>query len=120
MVLETWKRLVNNHYDWFELQAQLWPDEELARKRRGYDHETRREVVGMAVALLGIEGAARVGMELGVIDRLAYVMSAGPRAGVICTVPTFAIIRNEEKGILDEEMERRGLGGGFLEEEDQA
>lgn len=95
------------HYREFEEFASGLNDEELVEKRRKYDHTVRNTSI-----ISGLGVAAGVGL-VGVLVPIApreTLLASGPMAASVCIVgATRHGLREGEKAILDEEIERRNL-----------
>ena len=94
------------HYAKFEETVSGLSDEELKEERARYNHNTRNDltITGLAVTA-ELSAAAVIAPH---VDPRVILFSAGPAAAAACLVGiTRGIIRDGEKGILQEEIERR-------------
>lgn len=94
------------HYTKFKKTVSGLSNEELVKERSRYGHNTRNDLVitGLAVAA-EVGGAAMLASH---VDSGVILVSVGPAAAAACLVGiTRGIIRDGEKGFLQEEIERR-------------
>ena len=94
------------HYAKFEETVSVLSDEELKTERARYNHNTRNDLTITGLAITAEASAAAVIAPH--VDPRVILFSAGPAAIVASFVGiTRGILRNVEKGILQEEIERR-------------